>query len=287
MRSFVEAESTPQAGGVRIRRYNPTALWLGLVATTTAAMGAAVVLLGAATRVELAIVALLAWAVSNLSMVWIFAGHQRKGVRANNGAVTLLTMGDEARATEMLRGAVSGFFPRDVVAMSLYNLGIVAIRARDTASAAKLFRASVDAASGIRFKSAPALYSGLSRAQLAFTLAVMGELDAADACIAQTDMTTVSPLAIAFGVRARATLALRRGRFEDVVAMLDAERALLRNALSLHDAILVEAMRAHALSRTANAYRAAAHASGPTYADDLARAYVRSMLPELEPMLVS
>ncbi len=271
----------------RIRRYNPTAIWLGIVLVTTGLASVLLFVLGLASKPELVIVMLLGWAIANLVALWTFGDRQRKGVRLNNDAVALICSGDTERAKEKLHAAIGGLHSRDVVTMALYNLGIIAVRAGDVASAKEAFRASVAAASGLRFKSTPDLYSGLSRAQLAFTLAISGELDGAEACVAGIDERTTSPLGIAFGARARAALALRRGRFEEVVALLDAERTLLRNALSLHDAILAEAMRAYALSRLGDAYRAAARATAPIYADDLARAYVRSMLPETEPMLVS
>jgi tetratricopeptide (TPR) repeat protein len=235
----------------------------------------------------LVVFVLLAWAIANLVALWIFGGNQRKGVRLNNDAVVLITIGDTERARDKLRAAVSGVFPRDVAAMALFNLGIIAMRERDLDSAKKLLRESVDTSSGFRLARATALYEGLSRAQLAFTQAVTGELDAADATLAHQGAPRPSPLGVAFATRARAALALKRGRFDDVVSLLDGERPLLRNALSLQDAILAEAMRAYALSRLGDGYRAAARATAPIYADDLARAYVRSMLPETEPMLVS
>ena len=174
--------------------------------------------LGLASQPELVIFVLLGWAITNLVVLWAFGDRQRTGVRLNNDAVALIAAGEMDRAADKLRVATSGFFSRDIVTMALYNLGIIAVRSGDASSAKALFRASVASASGLRFKSAPDLYSGLSRAQLAFMLAVTNELDEAETVVAQIDERTTSPLGIAFGARARAAVALparpfrRRGR---------------------------------------------------------------------------
>jgi hypothetical protein len=282
-RAFREASATPQAGGVVIRRFNPTLALFVVTIVSTALTVLFVAAMASAGRVELAFLALLGWAIVHLIYVWAVSARQRGGVRLNNEAVAMLGAGDDMHAVASLRAAVADFYPREIVAMSLYNLGIVAMRERDAASAAKLFRASVAASTGFRISRAD-LYAGLARAQLAFVLAVQGELDEAESVASDPGE---SALAVAFGTRARAAIALKRGRFEEVLTILDGERALLRNALALQDAILAEAMRAYALSRLGSSYRGVAHASAPIYADDLARAYVRAMLPETEPMLVS
>ncbi len=282
-RAFRDATATPQAGGIVIHRFNPTLALFVLTIGATTITALAVALMASAGRVAFAGFALLAWAIVHLLYIWIVSARQRRGVRLNNNAVAMLGAGDDLHAVASLRSAIGDFYPRDIVAMSLYNLGIVATRERDVPSATKLFRASVAASTGPRISRAD-LYAGLSRAQLAFTLAITGELDEAESIASDPG---ASALAVAFGARARAAIALKRGRFEEVVTILDGERALLRNALSLQDAILAEAMRAYALSRLGSSYRGVAHASAPIYADDLARAYVRSMLPETEPMLVS
>ncbi len=271
----------------RVSRFNPTAIWLSVLTVSTAIVGAFVVIGGMSSRLELCVLALLAWAVANLVVIWTLGGRHRVGVRLNNDAVALISRGDDEAARLKLHAAVKGFFPRDVVTMSLYNLGILALREQNIADAIPRFREAVAAASGVRLRHAPDLYSGLARAQLAFALAVTGEIAEAERVAVEMTARRVSPLALAFGTRARATIALRKGLFEEVIQILDDERALLRNALSLHDAVLCEAMRAYAISRASYTYRKASHTSAPIYADDLARAYVRSMLPETEPMLVS
>lgn len=282
--AFREAERTSQAGNVAIRRFNPTLLVLAFTGIVTTFAALVVFAMATARRADLAIFALLGWAILHLLFVWTYAARQRRGVRLNNNAVAMLGGGDDMHAVASLRSAIGDLYPRDIVGMSLYNLGIVAMRALDSTSAKKLFRASVAAATGFRMKGSADLYSGLARAQLAFALAITGELDEAEGYALEPG---ASALAVAFSARARAAIALRRARFEEVVAILDAERALLRNALALQDAILAEAMRAYALSRLGNTYRGVATMHAPIYADDLARAYVRSMLPEVEPVLVT
>jgi len=272
---------------MKLRGYNATIVWLAVVGTVTALTCVAIVGCGLLQRFELMVFALLAWAITNLVIVWAIGGNHRKGVRLNNDAVLLITRGDLEHANAKLRTAVSGVFPRDVVAMALFNQGVVAVRTRDLETAKARFRESVAMSGGFRLTRARGLYEGLSGAQLAFSCAVTGELDEAEACLSRLDGPgRASPLAVAYAARARATLALKRGKLEDVVAILDGERALLRNALAQNDAVLSEAMRAYALSRLGDAYRAAARTTAPIYADDLARAYVRSMLPEVEPVLV-
>jgi tetratricopeptide (TPR) repeat protein len=266
---------------VRLRGYNATIVWLASMGVVTAITCVVVVTFGVLARPELVVLALLAWAISNLVAVWALRGNHRDGVRLNNDAVILITNGDIERANAKLHAAVTRVFPRDVAAMALFNQGVVAVRTHDLETAKTRSRESVAMSSGFRLTRAHGLYEGLARAQLAFACAVTGDLDEADACLAKLDEPgSASPLAIAFAVRARATVAHRRGRFEDVVAITDAERALLRNALAHNDAVLAEATRAYALSRLGDAYRAAARTTPPIYADDLARDYVRSMLPE-------
>ena len=271
---------------MRLRGYNATIVWLVSMGTVTAIACVAVFAFGLLARPELVVLALLAWAIANLVAVWILGGNHREGVRLNNDAVVLITRGDLERANAKLHAAVTGVFPRDVVAMAHFNEGVVAVRGGDLEAAKARLRESVAMSGGFRLTRAPGLYEGLSRAQLAFACAVTGEIEEAEACLAKLEAPgRASPLAVAFATRARATVALKRGKFEDVVAILDGERALLRNALAQNDAVLSEAMRAYALSRLGDAYRAAARTTAPIYADDLARAYVRSMLPEIEPVL--
>jgi len=164
---------------------------------------------------------------------------------------------------------------------------VLALRSLDLPSAIALHRAAIAASDGFRFRWQPNLPADLARAQLAFVLAASGEdLEGARAALTAAKQTT-SPLAIAFTVRAQAMLAARQGKFDEVVDILDGERALLRNVLPLNDAVLCEALGSYALVRLGNTYRGAARASQPVLADDLARAYVRRMLPEAETVLVS
>ena len=276
-----EAERTPWLHGERVRRYNPTLALLALLVPAVAAVPVALV------DPE------RSWPIAMLLVASVFAGlmvlvrRTVRGVRLNNGAVALMTRGEDLGAANGFRAVVRGFFGRDIVGMSLYNLGVLALRSLDLPSSIALHRAAIAASGGFRFRWQPNLPGDLSRAQLAFVLAASGtDLEEARAALDAARQAT-APLAIAFAVRARAMLAVRRGRFEEAIDVLDGERALLRNVLPLNDAVLCEALAAYAVARLGNTYRGAARASQPVLADDLARAYVRRILPEAETVLVS
>jgi len=279
--AFAEAERTPWLQGQRIRRYNPT---LALLALLVVAMAALPVVLEDPERLWPIAMLLAATALGGL----VLLGRRTiRGVRLNNGAVALMTRGEDLGASNAFRLVVRGSFGRDVVGMSLHNLGVLALRSLDLPSAIALHRAAIAAGDGFRFRWQPNLPADLARAQLAFVLAASGEdLEGARAALTAAKQAT-SPLAIAFTVRAQAMLAARQGKFDEVVDILDGERALLRNVLPLNDAVLCEALGSYALVRLGNTYRGAARASHPVVADDLARAYVRRMLPEAETVLVS
>jgi hypothetical protein len=280
-RPFREAEQTPWLRGERVRRYNPTLVLLGLLIPAVAAL---VLELEDPDRM---------WPIALLLVAAAFAGllalsrRAVRGVRLNNGAVALMTRGEDLGASNAFRAVVKGFFGRDIVGMSLYNLGVLALRSLDLASSISLHRAAIAAGDGFRFRWQPNLAADLSRAQLAFVLAASGEQLEEAASSLEAGKGATSPLAIAFAVRARAMLAARRGRFEEVLDVLDGERALLRNVLPLNDAVLCEALASYAVARLGNTYRGGARVAQPVLADDLARAYVRRMLPEAETVLVS
>ena len=276
-----DAEQTPWLRGERVRRYNPTLALLALLIPAGAAVPIAI---GDPERL---------WPIAMLLLAWAFLGlvvlvrRSVRGVRINNGAVALMTRGEDLGASNAFRAVVRGSFGRDIVSMSLHNLGVLALRSLDLPSAIALQRAAIAASGGFRFRWQPNLPGDLARAQLAFALAASGERLEEAGAVLDAARQAPSPLAIAFAARARAMLAARRGRFEQVMEVLDGERALLRNVLPLNDAVLCEALASYALTRLDNTYRGAARASQPVLADDLARAYVRRMLPEAETVLVS
>ncbi len=278
---FAVAEKTPWLEGQRIRRYNPTLAILSLLVPVLAAVP---VMLEDSER--LWPIALLLLLLAMIGLV-VLGRRATRGVRLNNDAVALMTRGEDAGAQSAFRVVVGGLFGRDIVSMSLYNLGVLALRSLDLQSAVALHRAAISATGGFRFAWQPNLVADLARAQLALALAATGgDLDEAGAALEQTKRAT-SPLAIALAVRARAVVAAKRGRFDEAADSLDAERALLRNVLPLNDAVLCEALGSYAATRLGSTYRGAARAPQLVLADDLARAYVRRILPEAESALVS
>jgi len=278
--AMAAAERTPWLASTRVRRYNPLLALSLLFIPAIAALPMTIV-----DSEHL-------WPIAMLLVVLAFAGlvlvgrRAMRGTRINNDAVALMIRGDDVAASAAFKEVVSGFFGRDIVAMSLHNLGVLALRSIDLPSAIALFRASLAAGAGFRFRWQPNVVAQLSHASLAFVLAAGSEaFDEAAGELEKEEMT--SPLAIAFAARARAMIAARRAELERVVDVLDAERALLRNVLPLNDAVLCEAMLSHALSRLGGSYRGAPRASQPVVADDSARSYVRGLLPEAEAALVS
>jgi hypothetical protein len=280
---LAEAERTPWIGNARIRRYNPTLALLLLLVPTLAAVPVVLEDVG-----RLFPVAVLLLLVALVGLV-VISRRAVRGVRLNNGGVALMTRGEDLGAANTFRAVVRGFYGRDIVGTSLHNLGVLALRSLDVPSAIALHRAAIAVGGGFRFKWQPNVPTELARSQLAFVLAAAGGDEAlreADATL-EAGREAISPLPIAFAVRARAMIAARRGKFDEVVDILDAERALLRNVLPLNDAVLCEALESYALLRLGNTYRGASRASSPVLADDAARAYVRRVLPEAEGVLVS
>jgi hypothetical protein len=278
---FADAERTAWLEGRRVSAYNPTLALLALLVVTVAAIP---VVLADTLRL---------WPIALLLLGAGFGGvialrrRTVRGVRLNNGGVALMMRGEDLGATTSFRAVVRGFHGRDVVGMSLHNLGVLALRALDLPSAIALQRAAVAVGRGFRFR--PSIPTELARVQLAFVLAAGGrddELAEADAML-EASKDALTPQAIAFVARARAMLAARRGRWADVVDALDAERALLRNVLPLNDAVLCEAMESWALGRLGESYRGAARVAHRVLADEAARAYVKRLLPAAESVLVS
>ena len=279
MNAFAAAERTPWLAGARIRSYNPAVAALVLVVAMISALP-----LGLADPEHLALPGFGLF-VFGFGGALVLRFRAIRALRINNGAVALMTRGEETAAASAFRAAASSRFGRDVVAMSLHNLGVLALRSLDLEGAALLQRAAIAAGEGFRLPWVPSYAADFARAQLAFVLAATGsgaEIDEAASLLERTKPPD-APLAVAFSARARALLATRRDDFERTVAVLDEERALLRNVLPLNDAVLCEALHAYALSRLADASRP----FSPVLADDQARAYVRRILPDAESVLVS
>jgi hypothetical protein len=283
-RELAAAEATTWLRDARIRAYNPTLALVLLLVPPLAVIPIA--FLDAERFWPFAFAAALTTFFALLGL----GRRATRGVRLNNDGVAMMTRGEEVGAAQSFREAIIGLYGRDVVGMSLQNLGVLALRALDVPSAIVLERAAIAAGRGFRFRWQPSLPTELARIQLAFMLAATNEqkesLDEAAALLEAAKATTM-PMAIAFAARAHAVLALRRGELEAAIGILDEERALLRNVLPLNDGVLCEAMISFALLRSNDTYRGASRSHSAVLADEQARLYVRRLLPEAEAVLVS
>ena len=205
-------------------------------------------------------------------------------VRSNNDGVALLLRGDEAGAAGKFREVVGQWHSPDAVAMALHNLGIVALRGRDVVSATAILRACLEAGKTFRFKNVPDTWSALAHAHLGFALAAQGQVNEADAELAWLRGVTPShlPMAIAYASRAHAMMAIRSERYAEAVALLDADKPLLRNVLTGSESVLAEAMLAYALTKLGGVYEGETRTPDPVYADEESRSFVRAYLPEAE-----
>jgi len=270
------AESTPQLANTRIR---------GLGSPSSVAIVVLVLLGGALVSVvwqqPLVAVTLLASCVG-LFFVWFL--RLTSAVRSNNDGVALLLRGNEAAAAAKFREVVGQWHSRDAVAMALHNLGIVAIRMRDVVSATAILRACLQAGGSFRFKNVPDTWSALAHAHLGFALAAQGQVKEADAELAWLRGVTSShlPMAIAYAARAHAMMSIRSERYAEAVAILDADKPLLRNVLTGSESVLAEAMLAYALTKLGGSYEGETRTPDPVYADEEARSFVRAYLPEAE-----
>ncbi len=274
------AEATPYLGGARIHRINPSLLGLALIVAFV------VTLLGVVTGADPHPLMLAAPMVVVFVPLVVLRFYVRAGVRLNNDGVQALQRDDTDAAAAGFRATATGYYLRDTVVMALHNLGVIALRRRDFEGAAALFRAAIEASRGFRFGSTPDYYQSLARSQLAFTLAILQDTRGAEVELAAMGALPPTSLAIAYAVRACAMIAARRGQWPEVVRVLDAEHALLRNVLVASEAVLAEALESYALARIAAGSPAAAtRPSEPVLADAEARAYVRGILPEAESVL--
>lgn len=269
------AEATPFLANTRIRGFGSPSTVVLLVAVF---LGGA--LLAVALQQPVVALALFVGCI-----VLFFAWYVRAtaAVRSNNHGVALLLRGDDAGASARFREVVGHWHSRDGVAMALHNLGVVALRAHDVTSATALLRACLEAGKTFRFKSMPDTWSALAHAHLGFALAVQGHVNEADAELAWLRGATPShlPMAMAYAARAHAMMDIRSERYAEAVAILDADKALLRNVLTGNESVLAEAMLAHALTKL-RGQGEQARTPDPVYADDESRSFVRAYLPEAE-----
>jgi tetratricopeptide (TPR) repeat protein len=229
----------------------------------------------------LVLVAFLAVSVGALVAILLW---QRAAVKVHNDAYAAALAGDDDRAEQMFRALLARPTTEQLVAYALYHLATISGRRGDVDGAAALLRASVEV-ERTRFLRTTGSIEQAAAAEHAVALTCAGKLDDAEAALAPPSARGEFPYGVALMARSRALVALRRGKPEEAIAVLDAERALLRNALTANDDALVQAILAVALSRLGGAYRNAPRAQHPVEVDAEARAYVTRILPESEPLL--
>ncbi len=270
------AEAASELGGARIKTLGSTGgfvlvLILGVVA-----------ILGMMLARELALAYLVVFFVIGLFVVWYLRAVS--AVRINNEGVSALLRGDDRRAAERFRALVSHRTTRENAAMGLHNLGVVALRAGNAKSAVAIFRAAhAVSAAAFRLRRTPDAVTALVRAHLGFALAATGDLDAAErelSLLGTGDGATHLPMALAYGARAKAFVALKRDKPEDAVAALDEERALLANVLTGNESMLAEAMLAVALARLGGTWRGEPRPPGTVWVDEEAARFIFAFLPE-------
>lgn len=266
------AEATSELGGTKIRTLGSgggfvLVLLLGVVA-----------IVGSMIARELALAYLFVFLVLGLFIVWYLRAVS--AVRINNEGVAALLRGDDLRAAESFRRLVSHRTTRENAAMGLHNLGVVALRAGNAKSAVAIFRAAhAVSAAAFRLRRTPDAVTALVRAHLGFALAATGALDEAERELSQLgtgDGATHLPMALAYGARARAFVALKRDKAEDALEALEGERALLANVLTGNESMLAEAMLAVALARLGRPDRP----PGTVWVDEEAARFIFAYLPE-------
>ena len=270
------AEQTPQLANTRIRGLgSPSSMAIVVLVLVAFALGSVV------WQEPLIALTLL---VSSVALFFVWLVRLISAVRSNNDGVTLLLRGNDAGAAAKFREVVGRWHSRDAVAMALHNLGVVALRERDVASATAILRACLEAGKTFRFRNVPDTWSALAHAHLGFALAAQGHVKEADAELAWLRGVTPShlPMAIAYAARAHAMMSIRSARYADAVAILDADKPLLRNVLTGSESVLAEAMLAHALTKLGGVYEGETRTPDPVYADPEARAFVQAYLPEAE-----
>ena len=264
------AEATSELGGARIKTLGSTGgfvlvLILGVVA-----------ILGMMLARELALAYLVVFFVIGLFVVWYLRAVS--AVRINNEGVSALLRGDDRRAAERFRALVSHRTTRENAAMGLHNLGVVALRAGNAKSAVAIFRAAhAVSAAAFRLRRTPDAVTALVRAHLGFALAATGDLDAAErelSLLGTGDGATHLPMALAYGARAKAFVALKRDKPEDAVA------ALFANVLTGNESMLAEAMLAVALARLGGTWRGEPRPPGTVWVDEEAARFIFAFLPE-------
>jgi hypothetical protein len=268
------AAATKELAGIMPR---PLRMHFFLAAALVPALSATVVI--GAVGLEGVVVLLLVTMAALVAILVVL----RRGVARHNAAFSAVLAGDLDGAERGFRALLARPASDQLVAWSLYHLATVAVRRGDMDAAPPLLRASYDIERA-RFRRTSGTIESMIAADYALALAAAGKLDEADGVLGGAHPGTF-PGALALLARSRAYVALRRGKPEDAVQALDAERALIRNTLTANDDALAQAIESVALSRTNGVYRNAPRAAHPVGVDAEARAYVTRLLPEAAALL--
>ena len=211
--------------------------------------------------------------VALLALWWMKA---LRTLRRHNAAVTALGAGDHEGARTTFDEVVSGLTPVGYAAPSLHNLGYLAQLEGDFRESAALLAAANAALDGNRSPQLRPLVA-LIRARWAMSLARVGQLDEAEALVA--DLPVDTPESRALSVLARAFVDHLRGRHEAVVAQLDHARPLLLRCLVGFNAATAAALEALSVRQLDGIYRGAARRSAELPCSEPMRAMVDRLLP--------
>jgi hypothetical protein len=121
-----------------------------------------------------------------------------------------------------------------------------------------------------------------ARARRAFSLATLDRLDEAEALLVMPVIAIVAPAVRPLVVRARALVLTKRGRHREILDLLQAERSLLRSALTQRDATVLRMLAAHAKAELEDTTRSAA--ADTTAIDPDLRPWLARILPNARPL---
>jgi hypothetical protein len=274
------ASATRPLAGRSIRPFD------GRAAALSALVASGLLTAVAAYFAWLTVAVLVGFGLGVMAMACLIGRHNA-GVREINQSTNLIARGDFSGAERALAPVATGRYTQVCVALALHNLGSACLRGGDLASATPLFRASLAL---YRKQVLRSLRSGehLARSGLAFSLAATGDLDAADATLAEP-VELVVPQAHATEVLTRALVALRRGDAGGALDVLARSMAFLRNACTGESAALAQAIEASAgqkLEQAGDPYRGNLAIPRRVAVDPIERAYVLGALPGCESVLV-
>lgn len=201
-----------------------------------------------------------------------------RGVRANNDGVEALGLDRFDDAERGFRPLVTGRYPHSYAALGLQNLSTVALQRGELEDAALLARAAMEVLTKTRPRRTVELFAGHIRANYAFALLAHGEVDEAEAVLRAPAEPGAMAKSEALLVRSRALALVRRERWEDAAALLEAERKLLCNTMTGDESVLVATLQAWSLHHLGRPYV-------PVPTDDDEAAFVTRLLPGCEAVL--